>query len=62
MVKCARSAGLRMEGRDIPPRTDIQALERRLETLELTLAEMVAIHRRVELVLVRNLEEWWRHQ
>jgi hypothetical protein len=62
MVKCARSYGLRMEGRDIPPRTDIQALERRLETLELTLAEMVAIHRRVELVLVRNLEEWWRHQ
>lgn len=45
-----------MPGRDIPPRNEMQALERRLETLELTLGELVSIHRRCE----RLLERWLR--
>jgi hypothetical protein len=45
-----------MSPKDIRPQNDMQALERRLETLELTLGELVAIHRRLEQLFCRVLE------
>jgi hypothetical protein len=44
-----------MSPKDIRPQNDMQALERRLETLELTLGELVAIFRRVEVVLANSI-------
>jgi hypothetical protein len=44
-----------MSPKDIRPQNDMQALERRLETLELTLGELVAIHRRIEAALVNSI-------
>ena len=40
-----------MPPKDITPQTDMQALERRLETIELTLGELVSIFRRMEKIL-----------
>jgi hypothetical protein len=44
-----------MASRAYHPTTHEEALERRLETLELTIAEMVAIHRRLEVLLAEYL-------
>ena len=44
-----------MSPKDITPHNDMQALERRLETLELTLGELVAIHRRIEQTIADSI-------
>jgi len=44
-----------MSPRDIQPRTEMQALERRLETIDLTLGELVAIFRRLERLLENSI-------
>lgn len=44
-----------MVGRNLTPRNEMQALERRLETLELTLGELVSIHRRCEQMMADYL-------
>jgi len=44
-----------MSPKDIRPQTDMQALERRLETIDLTLGELVSIFRRLEKTLLGSI-------